>query len=121
MLGGCPTGEARVTGGYDLPAKYVIHTVGPVWNGGWKREPELLAGAYRNALARAREVGARTVAFPAISTGVYGYPPSDAAKVAVRTIAEEVRAHPSAFDAITLVCFNAQAVNAISAALEGAA
>ena len=77
-LGGCPTGEAKVSRGYNLPARHVIHTVGPVWRGGWQREPELLANAYRNSLDRAREVGARTVAFPAISTGVYGYPPEDA-------------------------------------------
>lgn len=117
-LGGCPTGEAKVTKGYNLPARHVIHTVGPVWHGGWQREPELLASAYRNSLARAREIGARTVAFPAISTGVYGYPPSDAANVAVRTIAEEVRAHPDAFDRIDLVCYNAQALAAIGGALE---
>jgi O-acetyl-ADP-ribose deacetylase (regulator of RNase III) len=117
-LGGCPPGEAKVTKGYNLPARHVIHTVGPVWRGGWQREPELLASAYRNSLERAREVGARTVAFPAISTGVYGYPPQDAAKVAVRTIAEQVRLHPDAFDRIDLVCFNAQALASITAALE---
>jgi O-acetyl-ADP-ribose deacetylase (regulator of RNase III) len=118
MLGGCPTGEAKVTGGYDLPARHVIHTVGPVWRGGWRNEPLLLAKAYRNSMKRAREIGARTVAFPAISTGVYGYPPADAAKVAVRTIAEQVRAYPQAFDRIVLVCFNAQALASITAALE---
>jgi O-acetyl-ADP-ribose deacetylase (regulator of RNase III) len=117
-LGGCPTGEAKVTKGYNLPARHVIHTVGPVWRGGWQREPELLASAYRNSLDRAREIGARTVAFPAISTGVYGYPPEDAARVAVRTIAGEVRAHPEAFDRIELVCFNTQALASIGKALE---
>ncbi|MBM3594534.1 MAG: O-acetyl-ADP-ribose deacetylase [Alphaproteobacteria bacterium] len=117
-LGGCPTGEAKVTKGYKLPARRIIHTVGPVWRGGWQREPELLASAYRNSLDRGREVGARTLAFPAISTGVYGYPPADAAKVAVRTIAEQVRLHPNAFDRVDLVCFNAQALASITAALE---
>jgi O-acetyl-ADP-ribose deacetylase len=117
-LGGCPTGEAKVTMGHNLPARHIIHTVGPVWHGGWQGEPELLASAYRNSLARAREIGARTLAFPAISTGVYGYPPDKAAKVAVRTIAEVVRAHPDAFQRIDLVCYNAQALAAISSALE---
>jgi O-acetyl-ADP-ribose deacetylase (regulator of RNase III) len=117
-LGGCPTGEAKVTGGYDLPARHVIHTVGPVWRGGWRNEPLLLAKAYRNSMKRAREIGARSVAFPAISTGVYGYPPADAAKVAVRTIVEQVRAYPQAFDRIVLACFNAQALTSLTAALE---
>ncbi len=119
-LGGCPTGEAKVTKGYNLPAKHVIHTVGPVWRGGWRNEPALLASAYRNSLTLAREIVARTVAFPAISTGVYGYPPVDAAKVAVQTIAQEVRAYPDAFDRILLVCYNAQSMTAITDALKGA-
>jgi O-acetyl-ADP-ribose deacetylase len=117
-LGGCPTGEAKVTKGYNLPARHVIHTVGPVWRGGWRNEPMLLAKAYRNSLKRAREIGARTIAFPAISTGVYGYPPADAAKVAVRTIMEQVRAYPKAFDHIALVCFDDSAKASIAAALE---
>src|SRR3954452_24303124 len=74
LLGGCPTGGAKVTPGFELPARWVIHTVGPVWRGGHDGEPELLASCYRESLARADEVGARSVAFPAISTGVYGYP-----------------------------------------------
>ena len=117
-LGGCPTGEAKVTGGHALPATHVIHTVGPTWRGGWRGEPQLLASCYRNSLARARDVGARTVAIPAISTGVYGYPADDAATVAVRTIMDEVRAHPAAFDRIELICFNTQAKAAIEAALD---
>ena len=117
-LGGCPTGEAKVTKGYDLPASHVIHTVGPVWKGGWRNEPVLLAKAYRNSMTRAREIGARTVAFPAISTGVYGYPPDHAAKVAVRTIVEQVRAYPNSFDRIALVCFNDTAKASLTAALE---
>jgi O-acetyl-ADP-ribose deacetylase (regulator of RNase III) len=119
-LGGCQTGKAKVTSGHNLPARYVIHTVGPVWHGGWQGEPELLASAYRNSLSRAREIGARSLAFPAISTGVYGYPPDNAANVAVETIVQDVREHPQAFDRIDLVCFNAQARVSITAALEGA-
>lgn len=117
-LGGCPTGEAKVTKGYELPARHVIHTVGPVWKGGWRNEPVLLAKAYRNSMTRAREIGARSVAFPAISTGVYGYPPEHAAKVAVRTIIEQIRAYPMAFDRIALVCFNDAAKTSLTAALE---
>lgn len=85
-LGGCKTGEAKVTPGFDLPANWVIHTVGPVWRGGDNGEPELLASCYRNSLARADDVGARTVAFPAISTGIFGYPAESAARIAVRTV-----------------------------------
>jgi O-acetyl-ADP-ribose deacetylase len=85
-IGGCPPGEAVVTEGFDLPARFIIHTVGPVWRGGGSGEPETLASCYRRALAVADEVGARSVAFPAISTGVYGYPPDLAAEVAVSTV-----------------------------------
>jgi O-acetyl-ADP-ribose deacetylase (regulator of RNase III) len=86
QVGGCPTGEARITSGYELPARYVIHTVGPVWHGGDRGEPELLASCYRNALrlADANEVG--TMAFPGISTGVYGYPLEDATRIALATV-----------------------------------
>src|ERR687897_809008 len=83
-VGGCPTGQARITGGYRLPARWVIHTVGPVWHGGGRGEPELLAGCYRSALALANERGARSIAFPAISTGIYGYPVEPATEIAVR-------------------------------------
>ncbi len=82
-LGGCPTGEARVTPGFRLPAKWIIHTVGPVWRGGTQGEPELLRSAYRNSLRLAQEKEVRTIAFPAISTGVYGYPKEPAARIAV--------------------------------------
>ena len=85
-IGGCRPGHAVVTDGFDLPAHFIIHTVGPVWRGGTAGEPETLAACYRNALAVADEVGARSVAFPAISTGVYGYPPGQAAAVAVTTV-----------------------------------
>jgi O-acetyl-ADP-ribose deacetylase (regulator of RNase III) len=83
VLGGCSTGDAKATGGGDLPARWVVHAVGPVWRGGGEGEPELLASAHRRALEVAAEVGARTVAFPAISCGIYGYPPELAAPVAV--------------------------------------
>ena len=82
-VGGCPTGEARITKGYRLPARYVIHTVGPVWQGGARGEPEQLASCYRYALGLAVENGARTVAFPGISTGVYGYPLEEATRIAI--------------------------------------
>ncbi len=82
-LGGCPTGEARVTPGFRLPARWIIHTVGPVWRGGTQGEPELLRRAYRSSLKLAAEKGVRTIAFPAISTGVYGYPKLPAARIAV--------------------------------------
>jgi len=86
MLGGCPTGEARITAGYRLKARRVIHTVGPVWRGGTQGEPELLARCYRNALALAVMEGLRSMAFPAISTGIYGYPKEAAAEIAVREV-----------------------------------
>ncbi|WP_026010175.1 MULTISPECIES: O-acetyl-ADP-ribose deacetylase [unclassified Pseudoxanthomonas] len=86
-LGGCPTGEARITAGHRLPARHVIHTVGPVWRGGQAGEPELLAACYRNSLALAEAHGCASVAFPSISTGVYGYPPDLAAPLALATVA----------------------------------
>jgi O-acetyl-ADP-ribose deacetylase (regulator of RNase III) len=85
-LGGCPTGEAKITGGYNLPARYVIHTVGPVWQGGGQGEDRLLASCYRRSLEVAVANGLRTVAFPAISTGVYGFPLARACRIALRTI-----------------------------------
>jgi len=87
-LNGCKTGQAKITGGYRLPAKHVIHTVGPVWRGGNNGEPELLADCYRNSLKLAADNGLKTVAFPAISTGVYGYPKEPAAKIAIKTVSE---------------------------------
>ncbi len=91
-LGGCPTGSARITDGYKLPAKYVIHAVGPVYRDGRRGEPEKLAGCYRTAMELAAEKGCRTVAFPAISCGVYGYPMADAARIALTTVAEALAA-----------------------------
>jgi O-acetyl-ADP-ribose deacetylase (regulator of RNase III) len=119
-LGGCPTGEARITRGYRLPARFVIHTVGPVWRGGGAGEAEKLADCYRSSLALAREHGLRTIAFPAISTGVYGYPPALAAQVAARTVAEDLRAHPEKFDEILFVCFSAGAKNVYAEAIAAA-
>ena len=115
-LGGCPTGEARVTRGYDLPAKHVIHTVGPVWHGGGRGEDELLASCYRNSLALAAPSGVRTIAFPAISTGAYGFPMKRSAKVAVREVREFLRHNPS-IEKVMFVCFDAGAQEAYEAAL----
>lgn len=88
LLGGCPTGEARITPGFDLPARWVIHTVGPVWRGGNADEPALLANCYRHALLLADLYQVDEIAFPAISTGVYGYPPEQAAQIAVATVSK---------------------------------
>jgi O-acetyl-ADP-ribose deacetylase (regulator of RNase III) len=103
-LGGCPTGEAKTTPGFALPAPWVIHTVGPVWQGGRHGEAALLASCYRNCLAEADRVGARTVAFPAISTGVYGYPKDAAATIAVETL----RGTSTAVETAILVAFDAE-------------
>src|SRR5438105_1101790 len=112
-IGGCPTGEARITRGYRLPAKHVIHTVGPVWHGGTRGEPELLASCYRSSLQLAIENGVRSIAFPAISCGVYGYPLDDAAAIAVR----EVSAFSDRLDRIILVAFGADVYAALERAL----
>ena len=103
-LGGCPTGEARITRGYRLPARHVIHTVGPVWRGGRYREGELLASCYRSSLALAAQHGVRTIAFPAISCGVYGYPWDAAVAIAVRECAEGVARH-AGIERIVFACF----------------
>lgn len=92
-IGGCPTGEARITRGYRLPARWVIHTVGPVWRGGGSNEAALLASCYRSSLAAAREQGVDTIAFPAISCGAYGYPLFEAARIALETVAEDQQMH----------------------------
>jgi len=104
-LGGCPTGEARITAGYRLPARHVIHTVGPVWRNGFQGEPELLASCYRSSLALAVEHGIASIAFPAISCGVYGYPPEDAVKIAVRECAQALSRYDP-LQRIIFACFD---------------
>ncbi len=116
LLGGCPTGQAKTTPGFKLPARFIIHTVGPVWRDGAHGEPELLAASYRNSLAEAVRVGARSVAFPAISTGVYGYPKAEAALVAVRTVRKFLEEHPEV-EEVRLVCFSEESAEAHRQAL----
>jgi O-acetyl-ADP-ribose deacetylase (regulator of RNase III) len=102
-LGGCPTGDAVVTPGFDLPARWIVHAVGPVWHGGGGDEPALLASAYRRSLEVAAEAGAASIAFPAISTGIYGYPLAPATEVAVATVATAV----TPIEHVRFVCFDA--------------
>lgn len=104
--GGCPAGQAVVTSAGRLPARYVIHAVGPIWQGGSRGEPELLESAYRSSLERALEKGARTVAFPSISTGAYGYPIEKAARIAVSTIKKFIDEHPGALEEVRCVLFS---------------
>lgn len=111
-IGGCPTGEARITRGYRLPAKFVIHTVGPVWHGGTRGEPELLASCYRSSLKLAVENGIRTIAFPAISCGAYRYPVEQAAAIAVRECSNAV-----GLDRIILTCFGEDVCSALDKAV----
>jgi O-acetyl-ADP-ribose deacetylase (regulator of RNase III) len=112
-LGGCATGDAKATAGHDLPARWVIHAVGPVWQGGDAGEADLLRACYARSLEVADEIGATSVAFPAISTGVYGYPADEAATIAVRT----VRSHPTAVERIVLVAFDSTTGDLYRAAL----
>lgn len=104
-LNGCRTGEAKITKGYKLPAKYVIHTPGPVWHGGNRNEPELLKSCYRSCLELASENGCKTVDFPSISTGVYHFPLEKASEIAIRTIAEYLFEHPE-IERVRMVCFD---------------
>ena len=104
-LGGCPTGDARITQGYRLPARFVIHTVGPVWRGGGHGETRLLASCYRESLRLARAHGVAAIAFPAISTGVYRFPPERAAEIAVATVREET-ADPGPIERVVFCCFD---------------
>lgn len=104
-LGGCKTGEAKITKGYKLPAKFVIHTVGPVWHGGEKGEPELLASCYRNSLTIAAKNSVKTIAFPSISTGVYGYPFELAAQTAIQTVRDTVQ-KLSGITEVIFCCFS---------------
>ncbi|MAU19583.1 MAG: O-acetyl-ADP-ribose deacetylase [Martelella sp.] len=117
MLGGCATGEARITGGYDLRARYVIHTVGPVWRGGGDGEAEKLRLCYRNSLELAAAHACRTVAFPAISTGVYGFPAESAARIAVASVVSGLQRLPS-IETVFLVAFSADAARLLSDALQ---
>lgn len=106
LLGGCQTGEAKRTRGYRLPASFIIHTVGPVWRGGADGEPALLGACYRNALRLAAECEARSIAFPSISTGIYGYPIEAAARLAVATVRDELAQYPE-IDKVFFCCFSA--------------
>lgn len=117
-LDGCPTGHAKLTKGYRLPAKFVIHTVGPVWRGGGHGEAELLADCYRNSLALATQHGVRTIAFPSISTGAYGFPMERAARIAVREVRQFLQKHEE-LEAVRLVCFGATARRIHETALRG--
>jgi O-acetyl-ADP-ribose deacetylase len=119
-LGGCETGDAKLTGGYRLPARRVIHAVGPVWRGGESGEPELLASCYRRSLELAREHGLASIAFPAISTGVYGYPPAAAASVAVGTVREALEGDDH-FEKVVFCCFSEPSAALHRAALEARA
>jgi len=105
-LKGCPTGEARITRGYRLPAEWIIHTVGPVWRGGDEREDELLAECYRSCFQIVLERGIRSIAFPAISTGAYGFPIDRAARIALAEARSFLAAHPHSLDRIVFVCFD---------------
>ena len=116
-IGGCPTGQARMTRGYRLPAKWVIHAVGPVWRGGDRGEPELLASCYRSSLQLAIDNDIRSIAFPAISCGIYGYPVDAAAEIAVREVKNFLDAHPDALDRVILVAFGDDVHSALTSAL----
>lgn len=115
-LRGCETGRAKITKGYNLPARYVLHTPGPVWHGGSRGEAALLAGCYRACLELAAQYGCRTVAFPSISTGVYGYPVREAARVALGAIREGLIAHPE-IELARMVCFDGRTKAAYDEAL----
>jgi O-acetyl-ADP-ribose deacetylase (regulator of RNase III) len=113
----CPTGEARITPGFDLPARFVIHTVGPVWHGGDENEDELLASCYRNSLVLAKENQLKSIAFPAISTGIYGFPLDRAAQIAVRTVREFPGSNQTSIQRVLLVCFGEESRTAFDRAL----
>ena len=117
ILGGCKTGEAKITKGYRLAARHIIHTVGPVWRGGDNREAELLASCYSSSLDLARKRALRSIAFPAISTGIFGYPILQAAEVASAAVARELASTPQAFDSVVFVCFDQRAANIFQAAV----
>ena len=116
-LGGCPTGEAKITKGYRLLAKYVIHTVGPVYRGGMSGESDLLAGCYRNSLKKALSEGLKSVAFPSISTGAYGYPMEEAAEIAIKTVADFLAGHPQ-IEKVRFCLFGARAYHLFQKTME---
>lgn len=118
LLGGCKTGCAKITKGYNLPCDYVIHTVGPVWNGGDKKEAELLAGCYHNSMKLAVEKGIRTIAFPSISTGIYRFPVEKAAKIAVETVAAFLENNPGKMERVKLVLFDENTLRVYESALK---
>lgn len=120
VIGRCPTGEARITKGYELPAKHVIHTVGPVWNGGGRGEDGLLENCYRNSLVLARHAGVRSIAFPAISTGVYRFPLERAARIAVATVAAELDRDRGGIGRVVFSTFGREATDAYRQALKAA-
>lgn len=109
LLCGCKTGEAKMTGGYRLPARHIIHTVGPVWQGGDRGEPELLRRCYSNAMAIAHKTGIRSLAFPAISTGIYHFPAVQAADIAVNAITQALSQAPGSIDHVLFACFGEEA------------
>jgi O-acetyl-ADP-ribose deacetylase (regulator of RNase III) len=116
-LGGCATGKAKITAGYNLPARHVIHAVGPVWNGGDANEDALLASCYREAIELARERGLRSIAFPSISTGIYGFPADRAARIAVTTVTDELARNPASLERVIFCCFDTRAADLHQAAL----
>lgn len=115
LLGGCKTGDAKITGGYRLQARHIIHTVGPVWRGGTSGEPELLASCYRRSIEVAHANGVRTLAFPSISTGIYGYPVELAACVAISTVREAIEGLE--IQSVTFCCFSENDLRVYEAAL----
>ncbi|MCR5536969.1 MAG: O-acetyl-ADP-ribose deacetylase [Succinivibrio sp.] len=117
-LGGCATGEAKLTSAYRLPCSYVIHTVGPIWHGGEAQEAQLLKSCYEHSLRLAKVHGIRSLAFPSISTGVYGYPVSLAAPVALKTVSAYLASHPQDFERILWVLFDENTYNAYAQALK---
>ena len=117
-LNGCETGDAKITGAYNLPCRYVIHTVGPIWHGGKQKEAKLLESCYRNSLKIAVDKGIRSIAFPSISTGVYSYPLDQAAKIAVQAVADFVKDHPDSFDLIVWTLLGDETMDAYENALK---
>jgi O-acetyl-ADP-ribose deacetylase (regulator of RNase III) len=116
-LGGCATGAARITRGYQLSARHVIHTVGPVWNGGRANEDALLASCYRSSLALARDEGLASIAFPSISTGIYGFPADRAATIAVATVTAELARDRGALERVVFCCFDMRSAELHQAAI----